>query len=134
MSVSFPALGLYLYASTEEILKRALSKVRLPVKRPTKINLGLRGDPSDRRSGKTHPSQFDDSHLGYGWYDPRWRAYAYGGQPKASAPRLTIPQGYLEEIKSVASAFGYSPESIDRLAGMGFSAEELEEYLYCGEL
>ena len=39
----------------------------------------------------------------------------------------------MEEIKSVASAFGYAPEAIDRLAALGFSAEELEEYLYCGE-
>lgn len=130
----FPVMGLYLYASTEEILKRALSKVRLPVKRPTKIDLGCGEILRIDAAGKLTRSQFDDSHLVCGWYDPRWRAYAYGGQPKASTPRLTIPQAYLEEIKSVASAFGYSPESIDRLAGMGFSAEELEEYLYCGEL
>jgi len=36
-----------------------------------------------------------------------------------------MPDSYLEEVKSVASAFGYTPEAIDRLAAMGFSAEEL---------
>ena len=41
---------------------------------------------------------------------------------------------YLEEIKSVAMAFGYAPEEIDHLADIGFTPEELEELLYCGEL
>lgn len=49
-------------------------------------------------------------------------------------PHFSMPDSYLEEVKSVASAFGYTPEAIDRLAAMGFSAEELEEFLYCGEL
>ena len=39
---------------------------------------------------------------------------------------------YLNELRSVAPAFGFTPEAIDRLAATGFSAEEIEEYLYCG--
>ena len=41
---------------------------------------------------------------------------------------------YLEEIKKVACAFGYTPEDIDQLAACGFSPEEVEELLYCGEI
>lgn len=49
-------------------------------------------------------------------------------------PVLTAPDCYLDEIKSVAAAFGYTPEAIDRLASMGFSAEDLKGFLYCGEI
>lgn len=34
----------------------------------------------------------------------------------------------------MAGAFGCSPDEIDFLLSEGFSPEELEEYLYCGEL
>lgn len=41
---------------------------------------------------------------------------------------------YLEEIKSVAAAFGYTPEGIDQLYQEGFTPEELESVLYDREL
>ena len=44
------------------------------------------------------------------------------------------PGSYLKAIKSVAMAFGYSPDEIDYLADRGFTPEEMEEMLYCGEL
>ena len=41
---------------------------------------------------------------------------------------------YVNELKSVASAFGYTPEDIDWLIREGISPEEIEEYFYSGEL
>ena len=42
-----------------------------------------------------------------------------------------IESTYLEELKSVASYQGYSPEDVDELLNNGFTPEEVEEYLYC---
>ena len=56
------------------------------------------------------------------------------GWPKPWETAHSAPNPYLEEIKSVAAAFGYTPDEIDELAEEGFSPEELEEFLYCGEL
>ena len=39
---------------------------------------------------------------------------------------------YIEELKTYASYYGYSPEDIDELVKSGFSPDEIEEYLYCG--
>lgn len=61
-------------------------------------------------------------------------AYSYSGQRQYDMPVLTAPDCYLDEIKSVAAAFGYTPEAIDRLASMGFFAEDLKGFLYCGEM
>ena len=41
---------------------------------------------------------------------------------------------HLDELKTVALAFGYSPEDIDLLAAQGFTADELEDLFYCGEI
>lgn len=129
----FPALGLYLYASTEAILRQSMSRMRLPFKRFNHIKLNCGEILRIDGAGAITRSQFDDSNLTYGWYGPMWRSSS-GGKRQQAPARQTAAESYLEEVKSVASAFGYAPEAIDRLASMGFSAEELEEFLYCGEL
>ncbi len=124
----FPTMGLYLYASTEDILERALSGMGLSAQPHSRIEISCGEILRIGAAGKLTRGSFDDSKLVSGWYDPLWWPYSYGGRRGYAA------QEYLEDVKSVASAFGYTPEAIDRLAAMGFSAEELEEFLYCGEL
>lgn len=71
-------------------------------------------------------SRFNDSKL----YDyTRYLGY----WPSCEAVELAgDDHAYLEELKAVAPAYGYSPESIDRLASHGFLPEEIEEFIYEG--
>ena len=75
--------------------------------------------------------QFDDSRLFSPYVDPRWQRFF---PPWEKQPIVTSDSLYLNELKSVAPAFGYTPEQIDALAAEGFSPEELEDFLYCGEI
>lgn len=128
----FPSLGLYLYASTEEILHRAMSQMDLGAYKPCRIPLDCGDILRIDRDGALTRSEFDDYRL-----FARWRASIWDVPYRRPWEEREIPtpeESYLDEIKSVASAFGYAPEEIDRLAEMGFSPEELEDYLYCGEL
>ena len=43
-------------------------------------------------------------------------------------------KSYIDDLKSVAVYYGYSPENIDELLSNGFSPEEVEEYIYYGEV
>ena len=52
----------------------------------------------------------------YGWYPPPVR---YNAQSH-----------YLRTLKSVASAFGYSPAHIDAMLDEGWTTDEIEEALY----
>lgn len=122
----FPKLGLYLYANTEEILKKALTAVRMSAKGAERVELACREILRIDAEGTITRSRFDASNLLYCRGLPL-RLYSFGGQASAS-------RSHLDEIKSVAAAFGYTPEAIDRLADQGFSAEELEELLYYGEV
>lgn len=128
----FPSLGLYLYASTEEILQRAMSQMDFGAHTPCRISLDCGEILRIDRDGALTRSEFDDYRLFARWraslWDTPYRRPWEGGE--FPAPE----DSYLEEIKSVASAFGYAPEEIDRLTEMGFSPEELEDFLYCGEL
>lgn len=126
----YPKAGVYLYASTEEILLQALRRIRLPLGKPVRISTPQGGILRISADGTMVRGQFDDSGLYPSWYPAPWFCVPARNQPAQAYGRSS----YLDEIKSVASAFGYSPEEIDRLAREGISPEELEEFLYCGEL
>ena len=127
----FPGRGLYLYASTESILLQALAGMGLSSRRGRKIPLScgeiLRISPA----GEIARECFDDSRLFSGHWRSPWVTRPYD-VPQAPPPVGRDP--YLEELKSVARSFGYTPESIDRLLAMGFYPEEVEEFLYEGEI
>lgn len=124
----WPRLGLYLYASTEDILKRALQGIRLKFGRPEEIEI----DPGEMiridRLGQITRSRFDASHL--------FCQSFYGHWPYCASlwDDVSVTAGYVDELKSVAGAFGYSPEDIDGLLAEGFSPEEIEECFYSMEV
>ncbi|WP_243421307.1 class II glutamine amidotransferase [Pseudoflavonifractor phocaeensis] len=129
----FPNRGLYLYASTEEILRRAICRLRFRLGEAVKIPTQCGDILRIAAAGQITRGQFDDSRLLPAWPDPRWRRFCAPWELRPTVP-VKAALSYLDELKSVAPAFGYAPEEIDRLAADGFSPEELEEFLYCGEL
>lgn len=125
----YPQYGLYVYASTEEILMEGLLKsgLRLGTREPVRIYTGdiLRIDAH----GKVTRSGFNDEKLyptfgnpGYGWalyYEPHY-------------PGVSEEDAYISDLKAVASCYGVSEDDIDDLLAEGITPEEIEEYLYCG--
>ena len=41
---------------------------------------------------------------------------------------------YINDLKSVASAYGYTPHDIDVFLSYGLCPEEIEEIMCCGEV
>jgi len=124
----YPAAKLYVYASTEEILKKAMLQAKLPLGKAEKINLFsgelLRIDAN----GRISRSHFDDSRLysAYSFRWPRWDGYETVRRPYAE------DSNYLEDLKAVAVFYGLYPEDIDALIADGVDPMEIEEMLYCG--
>ena len=65
-------------------------------------------------------------YFGYGYYPSRVRA---GGSSDQDGT-----QEYVQSLKAVAKAYGYTPGTVDRLLGHGYSPEEIEEFFFCGEV
>lgn len=128
--VHFPGVGLYLYASTKEILTRAMGKMCLPPEKPVEVEFDCGDILQIDRSGSIATSRFDDSKFYRRWYDD-WGNWPYlsGGKKSSNAEKT-----YIQELKSVAGAFGYTPEMIDRMLDYGYVPEEIEEFLYCGDV
>ena len=125
----FPAQGFYVYASTKEILNAALRKFRkhLPSGRFEEIAVKdgeiLRISTDGIRKTQTFSSDFL---FPLSAYLPL-RSVAFD-------PWNTRSTSYVDELKSVAGAFGYLPEDVDNLLADGFTPEEIEECFYEGFL
>ena len=127
----FPRSGLYLYASTEEILGKALTKMRLCLEKPRRVEVKCGEILRIDKDGTVTRSTFDaDSFL---WDWPSLLHTPYIGR-RTFRPKSAFEREYLNELKSIASSFGYSPENIDELLRQGFTSDDVEELLYCGQL
>lgn len=119
--------GYYLYASTEEILKSAVKKLRL-LGRPHDVLLPDCGDLLRiGRDGTMACSSFDASNCWNRWeFWPDWDCY--------STPKQEGNNSYLQELKDMAGYYGYLPEDVEDMHQRGYSCGEIEEVLYGEDL
>lgn len=129
----YPKSGFYLYASTEEILRKAIRDMRLPNEWPVKIPVEAGEILRIDSEGNIVSASFDMPHFDYyshyyGWDLP----YLY---PKRTAVSKRFGDlDYLTELRSVAAAYGYTPEDIEKLLDIGYSLDDVSELIYCGEM
>ena len=127
-----PETGMYLYASTEEILT---AELRIPAQlgkaAPVTVLCGelLKIDSRSHQSR----SEFDTINLVQRWYYPRSFWYEPAPRPYSSE-KSDASEEYLRELKSVAAFYGFSPGYVDSLLADGFTTDDVEEMLYAGEL
>ena len=126
--------GVYIYASTEEILQSALKKLRLNLSEPEKVSVICGEIMRISANGKRTVEEFNIDKL---CYDYGFYPYYFGRRATLrSAPSIPTTlndeeRNYIEELKTVAHYFGYSDDYIDYLLVEGFAIEDIEEVLYC---
>ena len=122
--VHFPTVGVYVYASTAEILNKALTRYgrQLGCRKTVEVEMGelLKID----RRGHITRATFDASKLCRPSWE-YWSSSLYADPPKMESEHIRL-------LKSVARAFGFTSEMIDRLLDQGFTTMEIEELLYDG--
>lgn len=124
----FPEAKLYVYASTEDILQKALMKAGLSLGTMERVNISTGELLRIDAKGRITRSHFDDSKLYAAFTLPwtHWDSYAPVNRP------YKTDSEYLLDLKAVATFFGLFPEDVDALIEDGMSPEEIEEMLYCG--
>ena len=128
-----PQSGLYVYASTEEILRKGLKNSRLNLGKAEPVRVFTGDILKIDGQGKISRSEFNDEKLyftsythGFDWWPYREPRRPYLLDDDSSE------DSYIDDLKAVGSCFGISPDEIDALLSEGISPEEIEEYLYCG--
>ena len=120
----FPQLGLYVYASTEAILRKGLKKGLPRADRPVEVVMKEGDILRIDRHGRYTVEQFDICNLwngamSFSW--PHWDVYAEDTE-------------YIRDLKSVAPAYGYTSYDVDTFLHYGMCPEEIEELMCCGEV
>ena len=125
----FPKQKMYVYASTDEILYKSLvdyqplfTALKKGEFEEIKIDDGdiLKIRPDGGLEKKTFEYHY---YYSRGWWD-----YGIISNKKSDSKQ----DDYAEDLKMVASYYGYYPEEVDELIKSRFSYDEIEEYLYCG--
>ena len=124
--------GMYVYASTEEILWKALIETDLfedlkesryevvPITRGTILKIS----PNGKLEYSTFEYQEYKGLASHHWWQygvPSYYGVRHMGEDETE---------YIKELKSVAQYQGYSAETVDDLIAAGFALEEIEEYIY----
>lgn len=116
--------GIYLYASTEEILQAALKRIPYHLGKAAKVELSCGEILRIDRQGKQTRAHFNTENLLIcDYYRRPFYPYAHTFADNAE---------YVSELKSVASGFGYTGDTIDYLLEEGYTTDDIEEFLYCG--
>lgn len=118
----FKHTGLYIYASTEDILKSALKKMSYFFGTYEKLNLFGGEILKIDKSGKTSKTDFDDRNL-FDYCYP----YHFGFTPK----KPNKDSEYIKSLKYVAEGYGYTSQYVDYLLEEGFTTDDIEEIIYC---
>ena len=125
----YPDRGLYVYASTEEILRTALQRLPFSLGTPVRVDMVCGDILQIDKHGHQDRSSFDTSKLFRRMYEP-WMDFDF------CSSAISVSSGvkgcYLDDLKSIAMYYGFYPEEIDRLIADGFSTDDIEEMLYCG--
>ena len=122
--VRFPAVGVFAYASTAEILNKALARCGNWLGRGEKVDIAMGDIVKIDSNGRITRGTFDASKF----YRSSW---GYWDTPLY--PRLPhSEEEHLALLKSVAKTFDFTGEMVDRLLEQGFSTDDIEEILYEG--
>lgn len=124
----YPERGLYVYASTEDILRTALRRLPFALGTPLRVDLTCGDILRIDKQGHQDRSIFDTRKLFHRMYEP-WMDFGF--QSAVSSVGTGVKSSYLDDLKSIAMYYGLYPEDVDELIEDGMDPLEIEELLYC---
>lgn len=114
--------GLYLYASTEEILLGAVRNLRFSLGKPKEVPLRAGDILRIDKSGELAYSNFTMKPM----YTHPYNFALWDYYP----PYPQTEESCVDDLYSISGMFGYTREDIDALLDEGITPEEIEEYFY----
>ena len=137
----FPQLGFIIYASTADILNKAIKRLKINKTYHEEIRVSegeiLRIDSRGEREKQTfefHDYFMSSFFSAFDYHGRSHRPYELDFNPVSkygSHDELCYDnEDYINELKEFASAFGMSAEAIDYLIECGLSTDEIEDIMY----
>lgn len=129
----YPSLGIYLYASTEEILTKAIKKFPFKLGTPLKINLVAGDIFRIDRFGRTQKSSFDTTNLySSDYFHLPYLRYSEPLNLGVRRVNTSANREYIDYLKSSATFYGFDESMVDEMLEEGYTTDDIEDILYCG--
>lgn len=129
----YPSLGIYLYASTEEILKKAIKKFPFKLGTPLKINLVAGDIFRIDRFGRTQKTTFNTDNLfSSDYFHFPYLRYSAPLHIPSKRVNTSANREYIEYLKSSATFYGFTEDMVDEMLDEGYTTDDIEDILYCG--
>ena len=128
----FPSCDLYLYASTQAILNDALTEMPFRLGKAQEIRLTCGDILLLSPDAEPEKQTFDTRNLDLPYWGHFRSSYSYfWPTPEPTYSDYEEQADYMENLKTAAGAYGYTPDDIDYLLSHGYSPEDVEDMLYC---
>ena len=129
----YPSLGIYLYASTEEILTKAIKKFPFKLGTPLKINLAAGDIFRIDRFGRTQKSSFDTTNLySSDYFHLPYLRYSEPLHISSKRVNTSANIEYIDYLKSSATFYGFDESMVDEMLDEGYTTDDIEDIFYCG--
>lgn len=128
----FKDKGIYIYASTDEILIKALQRMPIKLGKGKKVDIKCGEILTIDKYGSQSRSTFNTENLdGFSFASYIWRNAVPRCETK---PKVysSYQEEYIDRLKTEAEYCGYSPSLIDSLLEEDYSIDDIEELIYCG--
>ena len=128
----FPSFDLYLYASTQAILNDALTEMPFRLGKAQEIRLTCGDILLLSPDAEPEKQTFDTRNLDFPYRGHFRSSYSYfWPTPEPTYSDYPEQADYMENLKTAAGAYGYTPDDIDYLLSHGYTLEDVEDMLYC---
>ena len=126
--VHFPELRLYVYASTGAIMKEALEKIGMYHLHHQVIEVTDGMIVKITPDGNIDFSEFKVNEFGY----PAHTLWSFDTmqQPETKYKPVSLPDDELEDLLDICGYFGMTEDEVMYLLEMGYSYDEIEEFLW----
>lgn len=129
----YPNLGIYIYASTEDILKKVIKKMPFKFGTPLKVNLTAGDIFTIDRFGRTQRTTFDTDNLfSSDYYHFPYLRYTEPVHISPKQVNTSANREYIEYLKSSATFYGFTEDMVDEMLDEGYTTDDIEEVIYCG--
>lgn len=127
----FQEAGIYIYASTEEILTKALRKMPYRFGKAKKISVEMGEILKIDRYGRAEKAEFDTSLLCACNYYSCF-PYRHDFVSVSRKENDACQQEYIRQLKTQAAFYGYTSDMVDAFLADGYAPDDIEEILYYG--
>jgi len=129
----YPNLGIYIYASTEEILKKTLKKIPFKFGTPLKIELTSGDIFTIDRFGRAQKTTFNTDNLfSSDYFHFPYLRYSAPVHIPSKRVNTSANREYIEYLKSSATFYGFTEDMVDEMLDEGYTTDDIEDILYCG--